>query len=137
VFRELRIFCELRQTEFASRLGYEQSYISAIELGTKGPPSIEFIERVTESLALDEHWRKRLLGAIDESQRKITLPTEATDETYKMFNELRRQIGGLHPAQVELIQMALRMPAMLSYAPLKSLRLVKRKNESDTTEAVE
>jgi transcriptional regulator with XRE-family HTH domain len=135
-FRELRIFCELRQAEFASQLGYEQSYISAIELGTKGPPSVDFIERLVQHLELDEHWQKRLLEALDESQRKIILPNEVSDEMYKMFNELRRQIGTLHPAQVELIQMALRMPSMLTSHPFKSLRPIKRKSESDATESV-
>lgn len=125
-FRELRIFCGLRQADFAARLGYEQSYISAIELGTKGPPSVEFIERLTERLQLDEHWQKRLLTALDESQRKITLPNESSDEMYKMFNELRRQISILHPAQVELIQMALQMPSMLSNSPAKPTRMIRR-----------
>jgi transcriptional regulator with XRE-family HTH domain len=27
----------MRQAEFATKLGYEQSYISAVELGSKGP----------------------------------------------------------------------------------------------------
>lgn len=130
-FRELRIFCGLRQADFAARLGYEQSYISAIELGTKGPPSVEFIERLTERLQLDEHWQKRLLTALDESQRKITLPSESSDELYKMFNELRRQISALHPAQVELIQMALQMPTMLSNSPAKAMRMTRRTTEQD------
>jgi len=125
-FRELRIFCELRQADFAAKLGYEQSYISAIELGTKGPPSVEFIERLKERLQLDEQWTKRLLSALDESQRKITLPSESSGEMYKMFNELRRQIDALHPAQVELIQMALQMPTMLSNSPAKPTRMPRR-----------
>lgn len=132
-FRELRIFCELRQADFAAKLGYEQSYISAIELGTKGPPSLEFIERLTERLQLDERWTRRLLLALDESQRKITLPSESSDEMYKMFNELRRQIDALHPAQVELIQMALQMPTMLSTAPPKPARVPRRTFEPDSS----
>lgn len=134
-FRELRVFCELRQADFAAQLGYEQSYISAIELGTKGPPSVEFIERLTERLQLDEHWQKRLLAALDESQRKITLPNESSDEMYKMFNELRRQIAVLHPAQVELIQMALQMPAMLSNSPAKPVRIARRTGEPGSSSA--
>lgn len=137
VFRELRISCELRQAEFASQLGYEQSYISAIELGTKGPPSVDFIERLVRRLELNEHWQKRLLEALDESQRKIILPNEASDDLYRMFNELRRQIGALHPAQVELIQMALRMPVMLTHPPFKPLRTMRRKGEPDRTDVVE
>lgn len=131
LFRELRISCELRQAEFASQLGYEQSYISAIELGIKGPPSVDFIERLVQRLELDEHWQKRLHEALEESQRKIILPNESSDELYRMFNALRRQIGALHPAQVELIQMALRMPAMLTHPPFKSSRARKRKDEPD------
>jgi transcriptional regulator with XRE-family HTH domain len=134
-FRELRIFCELRQADFAAKLGYEQSYISAIELGTKGPPSVEFIERLTERLQLDEQWTRRLMSALDESQRKITLPSESSGEMYKMFNALRRQIDALHPAQVELIQMALQMPTMLTTSSAKPTRMPRRTFEpSDSTD---
>jgi transcriptional regulator with XRE-family HTH domain len=110
VFRDLRVFCGLRQVEFAAQLGYEQSYISAIELGTKGPPTSDFIERLVQRLNLDDEWQKRLLDALDESHRKIVLHNEAPEELYKMFNELRRQLENLQPAQVELMQMALRLP---------------------------
>lgn len=113
VFRELRASFGMRQAEFASKLGYEQSYVSAIEVGTKGPPNQEFIERVIAALELDEPWRQKLLEALNESQRKIVLSSDATEDTFKMFNELRRQIDQLHPGQVELIQMALRLPAIM------------------------
>jgi transcriptional regulator with XRE-family HTH domain len=125
----------LRQADFAAKLGYEQSYISAIELGTKGPPSVEFIERLTERLQLDEQWTRRLMSALDESQRKITLPSESSGEMYKMFNALRRQIDALHPAQVELIQMALQMPTMLTTSSAKPTRMPRRTFEpSDSTD---
>jgi transcriptional regulator with XRE-family HTH domain len=113
VLRELRASFGMRQAEFASKLGYEQSYVSAIEVGTKGPPNKEFIERVIAALELDEPWRQKLLEALNESQRKIVLSSDATEDTFKMFNELRRQIDQLHPGQVELIQMALRLPAIM------------------------
>ncbi|NHZ82266.1 helix-turn-helix domain-containing protein [Massilia sp. CCM 8695] len=128
-FRELRIFCGLRQSEFAARLGYEQSYISAIELGTKGPPTDAFIERLVERLELDEAWRGRLCSALEESQRKIVLPSEATESVYKMFNELRRQLGTLHPAQVELMQMALKLPESMSKQAVRAALPAKRKSE--------
>lgn len=117
IFRELRASFGMRQSEFASKLGFEQSYVSAIEVGTKGPPNMDFICRVIEILDLDESWRQRLLGALDESQRKIVLSSDATEDTFRMFNELRRQIDRLHPAQVELMQMALRLPAIMKADP--------------------
>jgi len=115
-FRELRIFLGLRQAEFAASLGYEQSYISAIELGTKGPPGLEFVARVVGRLELDDVWSRRLQEAHDVSLRKITLPSEAPEEVYRMFNDLRRQIENLHPTQVELMQLALRLSDSLSHS---------------------
>jgi predicted transcriptional regulator len=36
---ELRLQHQIRQSELAELLGYEQSYISALEVGIKGPPT--------------------------------------------------------------------------------------------------
>jgi transcriptional regulator with XRE-family HTH domain len=66
-FRDLRIAYGLRQAEFATRLGFEQSYISAIELGTKGPSTLDFMERLVERLELSEEWKVRLFNALDDS----------------------------------------------------------------------
>jgi transcriptional regulator with XRE-family HTH domain len=112
-FRDLRVFCGMRQAEFATLLGYEQSYISAIELGSKGPPGEEFVSRLVERLNLDDTWQGRLLVALDESQRRIVLPNGASEDVYRLFNELRRQLETLHPVQLEQMKLALRLPASL------------------------
>lgn len=139
LFRELRVFCGQRQADFADQLGYEQSYISAIELGTKGPPSEEFLERLIERLELDVQWQNRLRSALDESHRKMVLPNEAGEDVFRMFNELRRQLDTLHPAQVELMQMALRLPQSMSTQPKKAAlpprRRIVRSKENATVEA--
>jgi transcriptional regulator with XRE-family HTH domain len=116
-FRDLRVFCGMRQADFAAKLGYEQSYISAIELG-KGPPGGEFIDRINERLQLSDTWEARLRAALDESQRKIILPVGASEEMYKLFNELRRQVDTLRPVQLELMQIALRLPDTLTTVQL-------------------
>lgn len=112
-FRDLRVFCGMRQAEFATQLGYEQSYISAIELGSKGPPGKEFVSRLVERLKLDTTWQDRLCLALDESQRRIVLPNGASEDVYRLFNEMRRQIETLHPVQLELMKLALSLPASL------------------------
>lgn len=112
-FRDLRVFCGMRQAEFATKLGFEQSYISAIELGSKGPPGEEFLARLVERLTLDDMWQGRLRVALDESQRRIVLPSSASEDVYRLFNELRRQIETLHPVQLELMKLALSIPASL------------------------
>jgi transcriptional regulator with XRE-family HTH domain len=137
VIRDLRIFCGQRQADFAAQLGYEQSYISAIELGTKGPPPSEFIARLIDRLNLDECWQKRLLDALEESHRKIVLPNEAPENVYKMFNELRRQVDKLHPIQVDLMRMALRLPESMAREPIKSTLPPRRRAEQNKNKAVE
>jgi transcriptional regulator with XRE-family HTH domain len=42
----------IRQAELAEALGYEQSYISALEVGLKGPPTEVFVERLIQVLQI-------------------------------------------------------------------------------------
>lgn len=108
--RVLRDHEGLRQSELAARLGYEQSYVSALEVGTKGPPTHEFVERLIARLSLDAEWQQRLWESYAMSQRKFVLPQQASAEMYRLCHELRMQIEHLHPAQIELIRFALRLP---------------------------
>jgi transcriptional regulator with XRE-family HTH domain len=50
-FRQAR---GLKQKDLALRLGYEPSYLSALERSEKGPPRDDFIRRLIRGLALDE-----------------------------------------------------------------------------------
>jgi transcriptional regulator with XRE-family HTH domain len=125
----------MRQADFAAKLGYEQSYISAIELG-KGPPSREFIDRITARLQLSDTWEARLRAALDESQRKIILPVGASEDMYKLFNELRRQVDTLRPVQLELIQIALRLPDTLTTGQLPPALPPRRQGSIDKKKPV-
>jgi len=49
---ELRMRFEIRQADLAELVGYEQSYISALEVGSKGPPTPEFIDKLVSVLEL-------------------------------------------------------------------------------------
>ncbi len=49
---QLRCHYDVWQTELAERLGYEQSYISALEIGLKGPPMEEFVQRMEAAVPL-------------------------------------------------------------------------------------
>lgn len=114
VLHELRNTLGLRQSKLAERIGYEQSYISALEIGAKGPPPPEFVTRLIVALHLDELWQSRLWESLELSQRKIVLPSEASESLYRMCNALRQQIDSLHPAQIELMRMALELPRSLA-----------------------
>ena len=43
---DLRRRLGVRQGELADLLGYDQSYLSALEIGQKGPPTPEFVDRL-------------------------------------------------------------------------------------------
>lgn len=51
--RELRLYSGLNQLQLARLLGYEQGYMSAIELGMKSP-SNEFLAKLVTAMELSE-----------------------------------------------------------------------------------
>lgn len=103
ILRQLREQYGLRQTELAEVLSYEQSYISALELGSKGPPTWEFVERLIKALSLPSSEADLLRQAREASERKLEIPTNAAEETYLLCNTLRNRIGQLHPLQLKAI----------------------------------
>jgi len=136
VLHELRDAHGLRQSELADRIGYEQSYISALEIGVKGPPPLEFVTRLITKLHLDEGWQARLWESLEFSQRKIVLAIEAPESIYRLCNELRQQLNHLHPAQVELMRIALNLPRSLATDALPQRRIRRRisANHKEVTE---
>ena len=108
--KSFRVQRGLRQIELAELVGYEQSYISALELGHKGPPTDEFVKQLIGVLNLSQEEQQALYEGVEASQRKINIPPEAPTEIYWLFHKLRQQIDRLHPVQVELIKTALNLP---------------------------
>jgi len=94
----------VRQTDLATMLGYEQSYVSALEVGTKGPPTDEFICKLAQVLALDDDEQTKLDVAVRESHRKYVVPNDASTDTFRMCSELFSELENLHPAQIEMIR---------------------------------
>lgn len=137
VLHELRDAHGLRQAELADMLGYEQSYISALEIGAKGPPPSEFVTRAIAELHLDEAWQARLWESLEFSQRKIVLPTEAPEAVFRLCNELRHQLAKLHPAQIELMRIALRLPQSMATEAMPMQRRIRRRISIGHTEAAE
>lgn len=119
VLRRIREDHGLRQKALAEMLGYEQSYVSALELGSKGPPTPEFVERFIAALMLNEDQASEIRDAVEASQRKIQIPFDASPSVYFLFHELRQQIDSLHPRQVEAMLAILRLSASMK-APDRS-----------------
>lgn len=109
LLRELREKRKLRQKDAAEILGYEQSYLSALENCGKGPPQKTFINRLIMKYGLNQDEQNQLLNALNQSQRRIVLPLNANIAEYEICHQLLNQLGDLHPQQIELIKFALNL----------------------------
>ena len=120
----LRVRHGLRQVELAKLIGYEQSYISALEVGLKGPPTDEFLERVSVAMALTEAEQQDLRAAALASQRKLAIEPDAPADIYWLLRDLRDEIEHLTPLQVRMIRdvLALRDNMHESREPVRRLK---------------
>lgn len=84
-------------------MGYEQGYISGLEVGRKGPPNEEFIGRLIETLDLGADEQTALRQAVIESQRRYVLPGDASTDVYKLVCKLWGEMNNLQPTQIRAI----------------------------------
>lgn len=85
-------------------MALEQSYVSAIELGTKGPPSPAVVDRLSTCLGLTDDEHASLLEALSLSQRHFTIPHTASADVYRLCSELWHDLDRLTDAQVRVIR---------------------------------
>lgn len=120
----------IRQNELAELIGYDQTYISALEVGLKGPPTPEFVDKLVEGLSLSGSEEAALRGAAEVSDRKLVLDADSHPEIYLMLAALKRRLRELHPAQARMIRELVDLPDTVrqqEQEPVKRLR--RRKTE--------
>lgn len=105
---DLRRRLGVRQGELAEILHFDQSYLSALETGQKGPPTPEFVERLAKALELPEEEQRVLFAAAEASERKLTISTKADEEVYLLLRDLRDKLPQLSAAQVRVMRELLR-----------------------------
>lgn len=111
--RRLRKLKGIRQKDAAEKLGYEQSYISAVELGLKDPPRHpDFLEKLIQVYQLTDNERHHLKDLLDLSNRVITIPRKASEEEFCLGHQLEKKLGSLSPDQIHLIKVILNMDAI-------------------------
>ncbi len=135
MLHEYRIRAGFRQKDLAERIGFEQSYVSALELGLKGPPNTEFVSQLAKVLELDCEEQSTLMEALAASQRKVEVPNEAPEDIFWLCHKLRLQIDRLHSLQVQLITTALSLPLSVNLpTPLPQARLRRRYHKTSLQE---
>lgn len=110
LLRQFRLSRGLKQIELAERLGFEPSYLSALERSEKGPPRQDFIRKLIRGLDLNEAEQDELARALRDSCRQVSLPAKSSSEEYAFVRRLRPQLGSLHPLQLKLLDLALQIP---------------------------
>ncbi|MCY1206174.1 Helix-turn-helix domain protein [compost metagenome] len=131
--RALRLRTCMRQHELANLLGYEQTYISAIELGVK-PPSEEFLARLQRILSLNDRDSVEMRQAVEKSNRHFVLPTDVPTETYLLCHELWEKIDRLYPAQIRAIRDLVRIDELLADEPTYGPARLRRRRAKEDAE---
>jgi transcriptional regulator with XRE-family HTH domain len=109
LLHDLRTSRNIRQAQLAAMVGYDQTYISALEVGLKGPPTQEFVDRLAGALALKPDEVAELSEAANASQRKLVIDIDVPQEVYILINRLRASLPDLTPSQVRVINDVLNM----------------------------
>lgn len=127
--RDLRLRVGVTQQDLAHAIGYEQAYVSSIELGTKSP-SQEFLDKLIVELNLGDEERQKLEQALKASRRHFSLPAEASTKTYKFCNDLWDKLEELHPALIDAMHLMLMVGDQVAERPhLQPTRLRRRSKQ--------
>jgi transcriptional regulator with XRE-family HTH domain len=87
----------MTQIDLARAIGYEQAYLSSLELGMKNP-SQEFMARLIEKVQLSNEERDELMSELAASRTRFSLPPDVSTETFRFCSALWEKIDRLHPA---------------------------------------
>lgn len=131
LLHELRLRHNVRQADLAALLGYEQSYVSALEVGLKGPPTPEFVEKLIKALPLTAPEADELRTAVEASQRKLVIDVDTPQDVYWLLNELRSKLPSLSPKHVRLIKDVLNMTDAHSEPWSDPLRRIGRRRKQE------
>jgi transcriptional regulator with XRE-family HTH domain len=126
---ELRMRHGIRQNELAELIGYDQTYISALEVGLKGPPTPEFVDKLVTTLPLTPAEADEIRVAAKASDRKLVLDPDAHPDVYWMLDARRQRLDRLHPAQARMIRELLNLPDVVLRKEVEPMqRMRRRKN---------
>ncbi|MDR5170381.1 helix-turn-helix domain-containing protein [Methylobacillus flagellatus] len=124
----------VRQGELARMLGYEQAYVSALEIGRKGPPSTEFVGKLIKVYDLSSIEQEALHLAVASSERRLVISHDADREVYKTLTELKKYLEKMRPEQLRIIRDVAKLSEELLETQQKEMpRKIKRRLKTETT----
>jgi transcriptional regulator with XRE-family HTH domain len=129
--RDLRLQVGMTQLDLAHSIGYEQAYVSSIELGLKNP-SEEFLAKLVVAMNLGVEDRRSLERALKASKRRFTLPPESSTKTYTFCNELWDKLDRLHPALLDAMHVILKVEDQVAERPRHQPTRLRRRGKQET-----
>jgi transcriptional regulator with XRE-family HTH domain len=135
LLHSIRVQHGIRQIELADLIGYEQTYISALEIGKKGPPTKEFIDKLIVALNLSPEECEQLLDAADASQRKFVFDADVPQVVYWLMRDLKNILPELNSAQIDMIRLAIDLKDRFKERPQVMPQRIKRRNFENKEEA--
>lgn len=128
--RDLRLRIGMTQLDLAHSIGYEQAYVSSIELGSKSP-SNEFLAKLVAELKLGAKDRQGLELALKASRRRYVLPPEVSTETYSFCSDLWDKIERLHPAVLDAMHLLLKVEDQVTERPRYQPTRLRRRSKQE------
>lgn len=128
--RDLRLRIGMTQLDLAHSIGYEQAYVSTIELGSKSP-SNEFLAKLVAELKLGAKDRQGLELALKASRRRYVLPPEVSTETYRFCSDLWDKIERLHPAVLDAMHVLLKVEDQVTERPRYQPTRLRRRSKQE------
>jgi transcriptional regulator with XRE-family HTH domain len=129
--RDLRLQLGLTQQDLAHSLGYEQTYVSSLELGLRGP-STEFLEKLVVAAGLGREDQLVLKEALRTSNRRFLLSPDASTKTYRFCNDLWNRLETIHPALLEALHLMLNVQDQVTARPRLQPTRLKRRGLQET-----
>lgn len=127
----IRLERNICQAELSELIGYEQAYISALEVGAKGPPTEAFVDKLITELNITGEEQARLLEAANASSRKLVIPCNAPKDVYWLLSDLKKYIHNLSTAQIQLLRQILPLQETINVKPQTELNRVKRRKKEE------
>lgn len=128
--RDLRLQAGMTQLEMAHSIGYEQAYVSSIELSTKSP-SQEFLNKLEVAMELSVDERQRMELALKASRRRFVLPPESSTKTYRFCNDLWDKLERLHPALLDAMHQMLNVEDQVAERPRYQATRLRRRSKQE------
>ncbi|KVL15933.1 helix-turn-helix domain-containing protein [Burkholderia sp. MSMB1826] len=101
--RNRRFELGLTQAALATRMGVDDTYISAVETGRRTPDGSPFLEMLGRALELDSDRIHQLFSVARRSQRFFRLPEELSPRKHAVFMAIAEDLPQLSQEDVEVI----------------------------------